>query len=310
METTKATPPEAAISNHLIDNSVPHLEHDGTTTIAVGKSRLDVNWQTGQVEFSHLCARLTRVTRTSESVVEYHAMSKDRQDDLKDIGGYVGGALDGTRRRADAVKYRSLLTLDADNAHDIERLWQDWKDRFGYCAALHTTRKHRSEAPRARLVVPATRPMTVTEFPFISRTIVETLGADQFDETTHQHERLMYWPSTSRDGQFIFKEHDAPWLDPDVFLAGYPDWRDRPSQSPKTDIARLADGAPEGTRDASLTSVCGHLLARRVEPHLAEALVYAYGRALCDPPVDDKQIEKVWQSIATRELRRRQRRRR
>jgi len=94
----------------------------------------------------------------------------------------------------------------------------------------------------------------------------------------------------------------------DLELPAAPEWLyDTGTLSPKTDIARLAGGAPEGTRDASLTSVCGHLLAKRVEPHLAEALVYAYGREMCNPPLDDKQIEKVWTSIAARELRRRQR---
>ena len=94
----------------------------------------------------------------------------------------------------------------------------------------------------------------------------------------------------------------------DLEMPTAPEWLYAKSlAATRVDIARLADGAPDGTRDVSLTSVCGHLLAKRVEPHLAEALVYAYGRALCDPPLDDKQIEKVWQSIATRELRRRQR---
>ena len=95
----------------------------------------------------------------------------------------------------------------------------------------------------------------------------------------------------------------------DLELPAAPEWLYAQSAHPmKADIAKLAEGAPEGMRDASLTSVCGHLLARRVEPHLAEALVYAYGRALCDPPLSDKQIGKVWTSIATRELRRRQQR--
>lgn len=93
----------------------------------------------------------------------------------------------------------------------------------------------------------------------------------------------------------------------DIPLPPVPQWLyEKAPQPGNTDIARLANGAPDGMRDVSLTSVCGHLLARRVEPHLAEALVYAYGREMCDPPLDDKQIQKIWQSIATRELRRRQ----
>ncbi|GMA60352.1 bifunctional DNA primase/polymerase [Alicyclobacillus fastidiosus] len=94
------------------------------------------------------------------------------------------------------------------------------------------------------------------------------------------------------------------WPLPDV-----PEWiYELPGVKSRTDIAALAAGVPEGRRDVSLASVAGHLLRRRVEPHLAESLVYAYGRYLCDPALEDAQIAKVWNSIAGRELLRRQRR--
>ena len=36
----------------------------------------------------------------------------------------------------------------------------------------------------------------------------------------------MYWPSTSRNGIFVYEEKDGSLLDPDVFLNKYDDWRD------------------------------------------------------------------------------------
>lgn len=111
-------------------------------------------------------------------------------------------------------------------------------------------------------------------------------------------------PSVHPSGtQYTWSEHYTVW---NMELPPAPEWLyDRSPTAPRADIAPLADGAPEGKRNQSLTVVVGHLLARGVEPHLAEALTYAYGQTLCEPPLDDAEIAAVWHSIATRELRKR-----
>ena len=45
---------------------------------------------------------------------EYLAMPKYRQDELKDVGGFVGGTFENNIRKV-IVKGRDLLTLDMDN---------------------------------------------------------------------------------------------------------------------------------------------------------------------------------------------------
>ena len=49
---------------------------------------------------------------------------------------------------------------------------------------------------------------------------------DNFDDTTYQAERLMYWPSHSIDGEYFTDNIDLPWVDPDEILSQYEDWRD------------------------------------------------------------------------------------
>ncbi len=39
--------------------------------------------------------------------------------------------------------------------------------------------------------------------------IADTIGIDMFDDTTYQPHRLMYFPSTSIDGDYIFKFQDG-----------------------------------------------------------------------------------------------------
>lgn len=64
------------------------------------------------------------------------------------------------------------------------------------------------------------------EFEAISRKMAEEINIDIFDATTFDPERLMYWTSTSSDGEFYFHYQEGSFLDPDIILNKYDDWRD------------------------------------------------------------------------------------
>ena len=103
------------------------------------------------------------------------------------------------RRKKGNVLTRSLITLDIDFAsHD---LWDLFQMNFTNAAALYSTHKHTPEKPRLRLVLPVSRPVTAEEYEPIGRYIANFIGIDMFDDTTYEPERLMYWPSTSKDGE-------------------------------------------------------------------------------------------------------------
>ena len=198
------------------------IQHDTTLSVALGNSRKTKTWKNQTMQWSELLDRLSTETRTSETVAEYKAMSRNQQSDVKDCGGFVGGfCANGSRSHVTA---RSLVCLDADFADGD--LWQDWELLYGYAAAIYSTHKHTAAKPRLRLVVPLTREITPDEYPAVGRKIAETLGIDKFDDTTYDVGRLMYWPSTSRDGEFFFRYLDTPLLNPDDVLATYRDWHD------------------------------------------------------------------------------------
>jgi hypothetical protein len=65
---------------------------------------------------SEFYEKLRTPFRSPETLAEYMAMGKATQDDLKDVqGGYVGGALNGPRRKSRNVISRDLITLDFDS---------------------------------------------------------------------------------------------------------------------------------------------------------------------------------------------------
>lgn len=213
----------------------PKLQHDSSLTIATGRGRKETKWKNQELTWSQLLARLAETVRTQETQEEYRAMSKPEQDDIKDIGGFVGGTLHGGRRKTGSVSWRQLVTLDADFARFD--LWEQITLLWDYAAAVYSTHKYSRETPRLRLVLPLQRPVSPEEYQAISRRIAADVGVDQFDDTTYEPHRLMYWPSTSADGEYIFQWQDGPWLDPDAVLARYNDWRD-PAEWPESTRTR------------------------------------------------------------------------
>ena len=213
-----------------------NIQHDTLLAVALGNSRKTKTWKNRKIKWSEMLDRLSKTTRTPETVAEYRAMSRDQQANAKDCGGFVGGyCANGSRTQVTA---RSLICLDADFADD--ELWADWGFLYGNAAAVYSTHKHTPEKPRLRLVIPLSREVTPDEYPAVSRRIAHSLGMDKFDDSTYDNSRLMYWPSTSQDGQFFFQYIDAPLLDPDVILATYRDWKDISSWPMSSRVADIS----------------------------------------------------------------------
>ncbi|WP_185434389.1 virulence-associated E family protein [Listeria booriae] len=200
------------------------ISADGKLTLAVGKSRKEKAWKNKETSWQKVLERISQTTRTPETFDEYLKMPKNEQARIKDIGGFVGGTLLKGRRKAENVKWRQLITLDADFA--APGLWEEIELFYNFACAVYSTHKHTVEKPRLRVVIPLSRPVTPDEYQAVSRRIAADLDIDVFDDTTYQPHRLMYWPSTSKDGDFEFHYQDGAWLDPDKVLARYADWTD------------------------------------------------------------------------------------
>lgn len=192
--------------------------------IATGTSRTAKFWKNVNITWEELKKFLKETTRTTETRGEYANMTKAQQDSIKDVGGFVGGRLKNGSRKTGNVDCRDILTLDADFAAE------DFCDQlaiFLSCAwCVYSTHKHTPEKPRLRLIIPLDRSVTAEEYEAISRKVAEEIGIDQFDDTTYQAHRLMYWPSTSRDAEYVFQFADGGFLSADQTLKKYKDWHD------------------------------------------------------------------------------------
>jgi hypothetical protein len=67
----------------------------------------------------------------------------------------------------------------------------------------------------------------------------------------------------------------------------------------------LVDGAAEGSRDDTLTKIAGHLLRRYVDPRVVLTLLQSWNATSCRPPLPGRDVLRIVNSIAGKELRRR-----
>lgn len=204
------------------------MQNDRQITISCGNSRKAVDWRQETLLISELWDKLRVPARGKETVAQYLGLKKPQQDELKDVGGFVGGSLNGPRRKARNVTGRDIITLDFDNIPPGGK--DDVLRRIGalgcgYC--VYSTRKHQPAAPRLRVLLPLDRTVTADEYEPIARKAAEWIGLEYADPTTFDVSRLMYWPSCCADSEYIYFAFDGPLVSASGVLGQYADWRDQ-----------------------------------------------------------------------------------
>lgn len=244
--------------------------------IATCKNRKQKQYHNQDVTWEAFIKKAQNTTRTSETVEEYKAMSKDQQADIKDVGGFVAGELKEGRRNNACVLSRSMITLDLDFAD--EDFLDDVTDLYGYRCCIYSTHKHTEKKPKYRWIIPLNREVTPDEYEAIARKQASFIGMDQFDDTTYQPARMMFWPSTSKDGEFVFRNIEGELLNADDELDDYPDWKDMSYW-------------PRSSREAEITK---KLAKKQEDPHSKTGWIGAFCRTYTIQEAIEKFIPEVY----------------
>ncbi|MDU7968032.1 MAG: hypothetical protein E7J25_14365, partial [Paeniclostridium sordellii] len=114
------------------------MKHDKLINIAIGRSRKEINYVNKSISYLDFINNYLKDTKyTKENYKEYINFSKDIQDNIKDVGGFVGGFLKDGKRRKDTVINRSLVTLDADFAY--KNMIEDIEKNCDFAMCIYTT---------------------------------------------------------------------------------------------------------------------------------------------------------------------------
>ena len=194
--------------------------------ISSARSRKATNWLPQTIWWSEFVEKLRNPIRSTESLAEYLSYSKPKQDELKDVGGFVLGVLKANRRKAGNVVNRYAVALDLDNipAGQTQEVLKKI-EALGCAYVVYSTRKHSGDKPRLRVIILLDRPCTADEYEPLSRMLGKIIGIELCDPTTFEASRLMYWPSCCSDSQYEFQNGDKPSVNVDGVLAMYKDWR-------------------------------------------------------------------------------------
>ena len=231
-------------------------------TISTGSSRNSTEWPNRKTTWEKFVAKLGKPKTTKETMEEYKAMTKDQRGKVKDVGGFVGGVVrDGGRRKADSIVSRSMVTLDLDEATP-STLGTVGDMLYGAAWCLYSTHSSTPDKPRYRLVIPLSRDVSPEEYIPIARRVADDIGIDTFDDSTYEPHRLMYWPSVSSDGDYVFQTGDGAPLDADRVLATYVDWANPlewPMSSRVTKLLHSKPGSKQKdptTKDGIIGAFC------------------------------------------------------
>lgn len=195
--------------------------------ISTAGSRKSIDWKTEKLKWSDFVDRIKTPSRTDETLDAFLSLKKSEQDELKDVGGFVGGKLKEGKRRNTNILSRDLVTLDLDNieAGKTEEILKRVSTlNIGY--AIYSTRKHSEYQPRLRIIIPTDRSMTPDEYEPVARKLGNMIGINLCDPTTFEVARLMFWPSCSSDSNYVYKYEDNPFIKVDWVLSQYKDWKD------------------------------------------------------------------------------------
>lgn len=246
--------------------------------ISIGSSRHAKQWRAKKMTWDDLVKKLSQSKKTGETAAEYRRMTKDEKAEVKDVGGFVGGHIKNKGRRVKgAVEKRYLLTLDADSPEPnfLGSLNFEIGD-LEY--VIYSTHSHTPETPRYRIILPVSRAMEPDEYQAVARRIAGNIGIENFDPTTFEVERLMFWPSAPADVEPVFIHNTGEPVDVDEVLSRYDDWHDVSMwpNSKRADDIRLNAAKKQGdplTKKGLIGAFCR---TYRIEDAIAEYLSDVY----------------------------------
>ncbi len=238
------------------------VKNDIELNIATGRSRKELTWRNRKTTWSKLVNRVTTTHRTHELYTDYLKMNKDDQANIKDVGGFVGGHLKDGKRSNGYVLNRQIVTLDID--YGSKDIWKVIIKAMPHTAvAMYSTHKHSPTTPRYRVLIPLSKPVGPEEYEAIARKVADKIGIEIFDDTTYQPTRLMFWPSTSKDAEYVFEYQEGKPLNGQTILDEYQDW---------SDISFW----PTSSREATLQK---KLLKKQQDPFEKDGLIGAFCKA-------------------------------
>jgi putative DNA primase/helicase len=212
---------------NITNKSILHKDRALLIPYAVGGRRL------GSVEnksgtFAEIVAEVLDPIESELTREEFAELSKKEKAIEKGLGGFWlrTSCLDGIRRN-DHVEPGRMLVFDLDY---LEARFTDFLHCVGLAALAgvahfwHTSRSHKIDQPKVRLVVLLSRDVEAAEYEFVARLFAERIGLERCDAKGFRPAQMMFKPTTHKGEHDHFESDyvDGELLDVDSLINGHP----------------------------------------------------------------------------------------
>ena len=180
--------------------------------------------------WERLVNRLQEPTHDPLTLKQFKELPDDAQLKRKNNGYYVGAHFKHGIRKKMGESARSLLTMDIDQGTPelLTALSLGSTGMGDTECAVYSTRQHKAEKPRIRIVIPLREPLDLDKFEPVSRILAQQLDPTMMmvDAVSFREAQYMYWPSVCKGEEFFFLHNKGKWLDPEALLEGFGNWQD------------------------------------------------------------------------------------
>ncbi len=255
------------------------MKFDRIIKITTGQNRKSTNWIVQSLKWSDFVLKISKPTRTEETIEEFLQYNKSKQTELKDVGGFVAGTIKDGHRKSENIVDRCIVALDADNieAGKTDEVLKK-VSALGCAYAIYSTRKHTAYKPRLRILIPLDTDVTADKYEAIARKIASLIDMQIMDSSTFEASRLMFWPSCSKDSDFKFVYEDKPFANAEGILGLYKNWKD----------------VNEWPKLVNESEIVKKEVSKQKDPLEKENIIGAFCRVYDIPAVIDKYLSDVY----------------
>lgn len=295
-----------------LSDTTPHAEPEhGPLGVAFFNSEHDTTPKRERLTWDALHNRIGRVRRTSCGASCIGKGCPDRLGPAWSPVRYAPGA----RRGNPGIERITVLTFDLDCvALDVFEKCKARIEEDGVASAFVPTHSDRPALRSMRLNINPSREVLPQEWAPLRARLIERFAIPA-DPAAADLARLWFMRSLAEGAEAApLLVQEGPPLDVDEALRGVQIPDSAPAAHKPADFTRrsgnqwgaLLSDLGQGGRDVGLTTVAG-ILFRELPAEFAYQLLHAVNDARCKPPLPTEQVDKIANSIASREADRRSR---
>ena len=225
------------------------------------------------------------------------------ENDKYDSGLYLFAEMKDAYRKNENIINRTALVLDYDDLTAETDILGKFKETLQFSYVVHSSYNHTPDKPRVRLIIPLNKPIEPKYYKPAIELIERFVGVkcDPHSYTISQAQAKGV--KKYADAPTVFDYQDTFFMDSEKLVQVI-----NKEQSKKTEPitlnkkrsdeywANIAMGVGEGERNGSLASLIGLLFRRYIPKELVYGLAYSWAKQ-CNPPIEDKEINKTYKSI-------------